>query len=421
MKITKREWKENLVYLVLWMMMFMAPVITTYVRSIADSHQSFQWHEVIGVWRLYAVYLVIFVIHNYLLAPILIYRNKKALYFTSITLMLIAFILYQCQSKPMGFGDWHHGHRDRMMHDKEMAFNAHGMHGEMMFGEDGVPVDAVPFEEGADTLAMVPPKGMPHPPFDGMHKPEGMPPLHMGIENVFSIIVFLLMLGMNLGIKLYFKMDEDAKGMKELEKRSLEQQLAYLKYQINPHFFMNTLNNIHALVDINPEKAKETILILSKIMRHVLYEGDKSQIPIQREIDFLNNYIDLMKIRYTDKVSITLEQPDRMPDAGIPPLLLITFVENAFKHGVSYQNESFIFIKISVDDNRLKFFCRNSRQPKKENALGKTEGGVGLANIKQRLNLLYGENYTLDFEEGDDTYEVLLLLPLTPHSSSLNS
>ncbi|MBR1464129.1 MAG: histidine kinase [Prevotella sp.] len=415
MKITKREWKENLVYLVLWLMMFIAPVITTYVRSIADSHLSFQWHEVIDVWRLYAVYLVIFVVHNYLLAPILIYRNKKALYFTSITLMLVAFILYQCQSKPMGFGDRHHGPRDRMMHDKEVAFNAPGMHGEMMFGENDVPMDAIPFEEGADTLAMAPPEGMHHPPFDERHKPEGMPPLHMGLENVFSIIVFLLMLGMNLGIKLYFKMDEDAKGMKELEKRSLEQQLAYLKYQINPHFFMNTLNNIHALVDINPEKAKETILILSKIMRHVLYEGDKSQIPIQREIDFLNNYIDLMKIRYSDKVSITLEQPDRMPDAGIPPLLLITFVENAFKHGVSYQNESFIFIKISVDDNRLKFFCRNSRQPKKENSLGKTEGGVGLANIKQRLNLLYGENYTLDFEEGDDTYEVLLLLPLTPH------
>ncbi len=432
MKITKREWKENLVYLVLWLIMFMAPILTTYVRSVTGPHQSFQWHEVMGVWKLYAIYLLIFVIHNYLLAPILIYRNKKALYFTSITLMLVAFILYQCHSGPVGFAEGRHGSHNPKMHDKEMAFGGHDMdermmHGDegdsgmckrMMHGEEDGRMDIIDFEHGSDTLAMDPHAGMHHPPFNGRHKPEGVPPLRMGIDDVFSIIVFLLMLGMNLGIKLYFKMDEDAKEMKELEKRSLEQQLAYLKYQINPHFFMNTLNNIHALVDIDPEKAKETILILSKIMRHVLYEGDKSLIPVQRETEFLNNYIHLMKIRYTDKVNITMEQPDHMPEADIPPLLLITFVENAFKHGVSYQKESFIHIKISTDDNRLKFFCRNSKQTITAGSLEKEQGGVGLANITKRLNLLYGDNYTLDFEETPETYEVLLLLPLAPHPKS---
>jgi LytS/YehU family sensor histidine kinase len=218
------------------------------------------------------------------------------------------------------------------------------------------------------------------------------------------------MVGMNLGIKLYFKADEDAKEMRELEKKSLEQQLAYLKYQINPHFFMNTLNNIHALVDIDPEKSKETILILSKIMRYVLYEGDKSIIPLQREIAFMNNYIDLMRIRYTDKVKIEVEAPEHLPDVGIPPLLLITFVENAFKHGVSYQQDSLIHIKVGIDHERLKFVCRNTKtaEPNKE----KKQGGVGLANVKQRLELLYGKNFTLDLEDGADSYEVMLLLPL---------
>ena len=197
--------------------------------------------------------------------------------------------------------------------------------------------------------------------------------------------------------------------MRELEKKSLEQQLAYLKYQINPHFFMNTLNNIHALVDIDPEKSKETILILSRIMRHVLYEGDKSMIPIQRELEFIRNYIELMRIRYTDKVKITMDVPEQLPDLGIPPLLLITFVENAFKHGVSYQQESVIDIKVSIDHERLKFVCRNTKTT--ESNKEKNQGGVGLANVKQRLELLYGNNFTLDFEDNADTFEVLLLLP----------
>ena len=195
-----------------------------------------------------------------------------------------------------------------------------------------------------------------------------------------------------------------------LRKKSLEQQLAYLKYQINPHFFMNTLNNIHALVDIDPEKAKDTILELSKMMRYVLYEGEKQMIPLQRETDFQKTYISLMRLRYTDKVKISVQLPERVPEVGIPPLLLITFVENAFKHGISYKQESFIDVKLSLDDDRLKFTCKNSNTATKDK--DDLEGGVGLANVKQRLELLYGENYTLDFDETDNTYEVLLLLPL---------
>ena len=387
MKITKREWKENVVYLVLWLILFIAPVFTAYVRAQQVEHEGFPWHEVLGVWRLYVIYLVLFLIHNFLIAPLLINRQKKVLYFSSVALMLAAFVLYQCQSEP-GRLDFqpppggHGGPPDRAMHDEHPPFD------DIIMMEDGSPEGKHPE-----------PPGERH----GPMKPIGLP-------EVFSVLVFLLMLGMNLGIKLYFKADEDAKEMRELEKKSLEQQLAYLKYQINPHFFMNTLNNIHALVDIDPEKSKETILILSKIMRYVLYEGDKSIIPLQREIAFMNNYIELMRIRYTDKVKIEVETPEHLPDAGIPPLLLITFVENAFKHGVSYQQESLIHIKVGIDHERLKFVCRNTKTAERNNE--KKQGGVGLANVKQRLELLYGKNYTLELEDGDNSYEVMLLLPL---------
>ena len=385
MKITKRDLKENLVYLALWIILFVAPVLTAYVRALQVDRSGFPWHEVFNVWRLYAMYLLLFIVHNYLIAPLLIEKHKKVLYFSSVALMLTAFIIYQCHSEPI---------------DRDFKPMPEGPPGRVMNG-DRPPGDDIIMMD--DRPMMPPPDKMP--PLDDKGKPMGP----IGLVEVFAVLVFLLMLGMNLGIKLYFKADEDAKEMKELEKKNLEQQLAYLKYQINPHFFMNTLNNIHALVDINPEKSKETILMLSRIMRYVLYEGDKSMIPLQKEIDFVNNYIDLMRIRYTDKVRISVETPEHLPEAEIPPLLLITFVENAFKHGVSYKQESFIDIKVGIDHQRLKFTCRNSKsaEPNKE----KKQGGVGLANVKQRLELLYGNNFTLDMEDDENSYEVLLLLP----------
>jgi LytS/YehU family sensor histidine kinase len=235
-----------------------------------------------------------------------------------------------------------------------------------------------------------------------------MPPLFFGQVDIIAAIVAFLMIGMNLGIKLYFKNDSDDKRMQVLERQNLKQQLEYLKYQINPHFFMNTLNNIHALVDIDPEKAKATIVELSKMMRYLLYEGNNSLIPLQREIQFLHNYITLMRLRYTDKVTIKTDVPEQIPEKQIPPLLLITFIENAFKHGVSYQQDSYINIGILFSDDRLHFECTNSKHPQKQSE----QGGVGLTNVKRRLALIYGSDYTLDINDGDDVYEVKLDIPL---------
>ena len=213
---------------------------------------------------------------------------------------------------------------------------------------------------------------------------------------------------MNLGVKLYFRQRRDQKQLALLEKQNLEQQLEYLKYQINPHFLMNTLNNIHALVDFDPEKAKSTILELSKMMRFVLYEGNKKGVPLDREIAFMQNYITLMKLRYTDKVRITVKVPESIPNNEVPPLMFITFIENAFKHGVSYRQDSFIDIEISINDGHLIFCCSNSRIPKEEDK----HGGVGLANVKQRLDLIYKDRYKLDINDEPSHYTVKLNIPL---------
>ena len=238
-----------------------------------------------------------------------------------------------------------------------------------------------------------------------------------GQHDLISLVILILMMGMNVGIKLYFRQRGDRKKMELLEKQNLEQQLEYLRYQINPHFFMNTLNNIHALVDIDPEKAKQTILELSKMMRFVLYEGNKQGVPLDREMAFLQNYITLMRLRYTDKVRISVDVPASLPSREVPPLMFITFVENAFKHGVSYRQASFIEITLTVSapqhdtssaPGTLTFVCRNSRIPKEEDK----HGGVGLKNVRQRLDLIYGECYSLDINDEPDTYTVTLTIPL---------
>jgi two-component sensor histidine kinase len=367
---------ENVVYLAVWGLLFAAPLLTLYVRSIGEVDSTFDWVEVYIVWRKFAIYLLLFLLHNFLLAPLLVHKHRRVAYFSIVAAVLLAFAVYQCNSSP---------ERPRPMgpppHEREWL-------------DDSERPD---FEGRPEH-----PGHRPHQ-FDAGRKPPVV-----GERDILAIVVLVLMFGANLGIKGYFRSREDRKRLAELEKQNLEQQLEYLRYQINPHFFMNTLNNIHALVDIDPAKAQETIVELSKMMRFVLYEGDKHHVALAKEMEFVRTYVKLMKLRYTDKVRITLDLPAEVPDRSIPPLMLISFVENAFKHGVSYQHESFIEIKVALEDDSLHFFCRNS----KAEVPNQEKGGVGLANVRKRLNLLYDHNYTLRIHDDADVYSVELVIPV---------
>ena len=408
--------QETLAYGAMWALLFVAPMLSLYVRTVNDTELTFDWHEVFIVWRQYAIYLLLFLLHNYLLAPLLVYRQKKVLYFSAVACLVGVFAFYQCNTHPEDMEQRRH-----LTEQKQPM-----MPGQMAEGQGA--------SEGTELEQMAPPERMHEgpqgdeftdhrpPPFDGdrpemkphdrplsPQPPRDGPPLIFGQHDVIALIILILMFGMNLGIKYYFKARDDQKKLVALERENLEQQLEYLKYQINPHFFMNTLNNIHALVDIDPEKAKGTILELSKMMRFVLYEGDKNGVPLTREFDFISHYITLMKLRFTDRVKITLDLPTEAPDKLIPPLMLITFIENAFKHGISYQRDSFIDARVSIEQDRLHFECKNSKADKPN----QEKGGVGLANVKQRLHLLYDNNFTLNIQDEPDTYKVELTIPLT--------
>lgn len=398
MKIKSSAYKENLIYLTLWLILFIAPASSMYMRVQNNSAMSMDWSEIFHVWNLYTAYLIIFLIHNFILAPLLIYKKKKVIYLATTICLITIFVIFQFSQKPKDFRKKMEKHRiEFMARDLRMH---------------GFKVDKLPHQfDRADHGPM----GMNDRPDMKERHPDL--PMFLAEKDIISSMILVLLIGMNLGVKLYFKNDKDSKEMQQLEKQNLQQQLEYLKYQINPHFFMNTLNNIHALVDIDPEKAKTTIVELSKMMRYILYEGNKSLIPVAREIQFINNYITLMKLRYTDKVKISLDIQHAINDMGIPPLMLITFIENAFKHGISYQQESFINIIISFTGKRLFFTCINSKKQeenseKQETGLPK-QGGVGLANVKRRLELIYGDKYTLEIKDNIDTYNVKLDLPMT--------
>ncbi len=229
--------------------------------------------------------------------------------------------------------------------------------------------------------------------------------------EVMKLIMGVLLIGADLGIFFYVESRRKERRMKELQAENLSQRLESLRYQINPHFFMNTLNNIHSLVDIDPEKAKESIEEFSKMMRILLYEGDAPTIPLTKELDFIEHFISLMRLRYPeDTVHIETIFPEDRSGVSVPPLVMASFVENSFKHGVSYSSESFVRVKVERQEDKVVFLCSNSVHPSE----GDERHGVGLENIKKRMALLYGNTYTLSIDETDGRYEVMMAIPPQP-------
>ena len=232
------------------------------------------------------------------------------------------------------------------------------------------------------------------------------------LEWYWNLIIGVLMAGANSMIKLYYRSLETEQRMAELEKQSIENEMQYLKYQINPHFLMNTLNNIHSMIDFDKEMARKSVMDLSRMMRHVLYDSGESETTLDKEVDFLNNYIALMRLRYVDDVVITLSVPDQQHCRKVymPPLLLIVLIENAFKHGISYTNPSYINISIDVDDEKLKCLVVNSCHTTSN---VNEHSGIGLSNIKKRLDLLFENRYSLNIDNSNkQEYRVELIIPI---------
>jgi LytS/YehU family sensor histidine kinase len=194
---------------------------------------------------------------------------------------------------------------------------------------------------------------------------------------------------------------------KDLEKEKLNSELALLKNQISPHFFFNTLNNIYSLISINAEDSQKAILKLSKMMRYLLYETEHGNTKLSDELAFMTNYIDLMKLRMSEKIALTVSFPESYDDVSIPPLLLIPFIENAFKHGISFRDPSFINIAMNCSGGQITFRCSNSISSGSVEP-GANSSGIGLGNVTKRLELLFPGKHELKISNTGTTFDVIL-------------
>lgn len=197
---------------------------------------------------------------------------------------------------------------------------------------------------------------------------------------------------------------------RDLERSRSEAELQNLKSQLNPHFLFNTLNNIYSLIAISSDRAQEAVHELSRLLRYVLYESNAPFVPIGKELEFARNYVELMRIRLPEHVKLKTEIETTSPDLLIAPLLFITLIENAFKHGVSNNKPSFIEIEITADSKHVTCRIRNSSFPKNEQ--DKSGSGIGLANLEKRLLLLYPEKYHFSHNTDEDIYQCRLELQL---------
>ena len=355
MKIIRpEERKESTLYLIAWVAVFVLSALRIAIECLAGGEDAIDFVSILQTWVLLMPFLLLFCVHNFFIAPQLVYNKRIALYVVFTLLALALFFVYY-----------------------------------------------LVFYSGPDPGLIPPePQGrMQGPPPGGMRGRPMTPELMRCFFGVFMLVA-------NLGIKYLFNERREAERIQQLPALTQGQNL---RYQINPHFFMNTLNNIHALVDIDPEMAKACIIELSKMMRHILYDSDKPTIPLSQELDFLDNYISLMRIRYPDDASIDYSRPVVAGASEVPPLVFASFVENAFKHGMG-NKESFVCLSVNEDDGKVVFKCVNSRK----GAAAGGGKGIGLQNIRKRLGLLYGNDYSLQIEEDSDLYDVRLVIPSKP-------
>jgi two-component system, LytTR family, sensor kinase len=245
---------------------------------------------------------------------------------------------------------------------------------------------------------------------------SGLPEYQSQLVNNQSLVFVGLFVVMTLSTVLniitnWWRFQQEKQ---ELLTQNIQSELRFLKSQINPHFLFNTLNNLYSLTLTKNDKAPEIVLKLAEIIRYMLYECNERRVMLNREIQYMQNYLDLEKLRQPNNVEIRMEVEGNISDQQIAPLMFIPFLENCFKHGLNNHilGEAFVRVRFRVQDDDLEFYIENSKPPHSPRLEHPRSGGIGLNNIKQRLNLLYPKDYDLTIEDDPQKYSVTLVLKL---------
>lgn len=352
-----------MIHLLLWALFALAIFYYQPVISDFDIPYQFWVKQTLEL----SLLIITFYLNSFVLVPKLLLRNHRVYYFVIIIGIIIA-ILFANRSLDRAYGE----SQGRRMFQAQSQSTRHTPPGPPVF---------IPGRRGGSTL---------------------------------TVTITALVIGISTAMTAIQKWQKDNQERKELEKDKVTSELSFLKAQINPHFFFNTLNNIYALTAKDPKVAGEAIHQLSKMMRYLLYDTQQGKNMLSQEIEFVKNYISLMKLRLTDVVKINIDTPANLQDMPLPPMILLPFVENAFKHGVSATQQSHINIIILQKDKILDVTVNNSIR--KDNSVSlDTNSGIGLINTRRRLDLLYPGMHKLDISEPNATseYTVHLVIDLS--------
>jgi hypothetical protein len=237
---------------------------------------------------------------------------------------------------------------------------------------------------------------------------------NMWIGFFSGFLMFLVLncviVAVAIGIRHFIRTRQIRQQLKEEKAKNTEAELAWLKNQINPHFLFNTLNNISSLTQIDPDAAQDAIAQLSDLLRYAMYETNKKTVPIQGEVEFMRNYISLMKLRCNEMTTVNVQWSIVNGQSEVAPLLFISLIENAFKHGVSSSRSSTIDISLEQKDNSVVFTCDNTNYPKDD--ADRSGSGIGLENTRRRLDLMYANRYSWQQWLENDIYHVCIKLNL---------
>lgn len=231
--------------------------------------------------------------------------------------------------------------------------------------------------------------------------------------DFFGLLTTVFVLGISTSIAVVQKWDHDNNLRKDFETQRVVAELSFLKAQIHPHFFFNTLNSIYALTFINVERSRKVLYKLSRMMRYLLYETQQNKVPLANELAFIQDYVEVMKLRTKENMTIEFTMPTETEGRNIAPMLLLPYIENAFKHGVDDVRKAVIAINIRIIPNGIELKVRNLMVSHLGEGYGEDERtGIGMVNARRRLDLLYKEKYSLDYGEDIATNEYHLHLTL---------
>lgn len=368
------------IHILVWSIVFCIP----FFAWPSQDEPVFDWHKYLRFCFTPCVFMVVFYLNYFLLVDRLLFRKRTWAYIgvNILILSVTALSLYRWQT-----ADYL---RDR---DNERA----SLRTEITLPEQTVPSAGPPFSERPAQTHLRP----------DMRRP-GHPP-HFGFFLLREGLMLVLLAGLALAIRMTAQWAKTEREKQILENARTEAELKNLKNQLNPHFLFNTLNNIYSLIEFNPDQARYAVESLSQMLRHVLYDSSQEWVPADREFAFMRSYIKLMALRLPPNASLEVDIPENGRGILIAPLLFINSVENAFKHGISGKHPVFIRIAIRIGEGAVELVVENSYFPRRSEGMG---SGIGLENLKRRLNLLYPGRHELVNELRGDTYHSRLTIRL---------